>query len=755
LDLSSDPRDIGAVGARDCLNVHVAYGAVERRNGTKRYGLNQINKSTIPNPPAPVLNIHWVDRASASSPDWALAVVEEEPVPILGPSSYSIWFFNEDVDSNWLPLTSDFVISGDVPAIPTFMDLDNQHVLVLRQGHRPVAVDSLGTTYQVGLEAPTGILDTSNGPFSAIFHLTPPVGVGNANGYYASRLVADYPTVPFSGEGILPGGANDFPKAYLYAFSFERRNTAHSVLNSESNAEFDRLYACLYGDYSTDYDDPEERLTPLIAFDPGQRIIVENDTTISHVNIYRANATYIDNALPSQWPTLGYHGEQTGFFHLAKSMTREDFLAAPLISGKYLVADDVPDSLLSPAKYAPTRNGLPPKAAFATYHQDRIIYARVRDGAILEENKGLDRVYMSESGEWWHVADDDFSTMKIGLDGQPITGIYTPYFADCWITKENAWWQIAGFINGPTNETAGTGIDPPIPTYSLVEVSNMNGCANLLGCKSMVAVDNLLYFAAPDGFYAFNGQTFRKISGPIEPLLKSMPAPGLRRCTVGISRENQIIVWSIPKLGSGYPVSGQGPILPPSLAGLTNVLAVYHYRDVGAEGVGAWTIWASDDVSFSCVASAMTTTVLDQRRDGLLFGTDDGQFCRMLEDAGYDQLSNGTQHPIEWRWRTGAIDAGIRNRIKHWRSMGVDFEPHSGESLTIKVFLDQIAAGYIAGSENLSVQFVHDATHSNQSARIDMRSELLALEFSGQSTAASKPQRIAGYQLDVEESGTR
>lgn len=256
------------------------------------------------------------------------------------------------------------------------------------------------------------------------------------------------------------------------------------------------------------------------------------------------------------------------------------------------------------------------------------------------------RLYFSALGnaEDWTTANDAGFIDVLTEDGEAITGI-----------KEiNG--VLAVFKTYTTHVL--TGVDPK--SFSLKRVSSKVGC---VAPYSIAASERELFCASSDGFYAFNGASFRRVSELILPSYRALAS------VTGIK-------------GAIYKNTYVASV---TVTTSYDRLFVYDYR-ISKEG--AWTIHDSHSANslWEGVAGA----------EKLYFGGPTGHVYQ------YDSGTTDDGSGVSWFFQTPWLSLKQPERKKKWKRIHVLAEPTGSYTISVTSFFDWSSSGPAAQTINLS-----------------------------------------------------
>lgn len=286
-------------------------------------------------------------------------------------------------------------------------------------------------------------------------------------------------------------------------------------------------------------------------------------------------------------------------------------------------------------------------------------------------------LYYTRAGMPWTM--DRYLEVGSGHDTDRITGL-AAFQGIVVVFKERSIWLISG--NSPS-------------TFFVRKVKPGVGCRSH---HSIVNIGDVLLFLAEDGFYAFDGANADRIGSerdPIGPAVRGRNFARDRYCVGTYDFNGGAILWSFTS-GSGAQND-----------------STYVYFPDNARRVGApsWCLWNLGEVTHLALLTDSST-----RQRELWFGQGDGYVCK---SGG----NNDNGSSIDFKWRTGRIDAGDWTRLKAWGELTLETAVQSSSSaLTVRFLLDNDSSPTALFTHDQSLRAVgrHRVKRTSRDLRIEV-----------------------------------
>lgn len=689
VNMAVDRTQLGEQYARDCMNVHVAFGAIERRPGIVLLAEGvegDLSGAGADYPRELYFHNRW--EGEAGGPD------EEGKGFILAVAGTTLYSNDPQLtNSPWNALLASGNAYIDALFRPGFYRCSRKHSLILG-GLGPV----LWTDGNVAV--PIILTDA-----------TDTIYVDQTT----MNVQVPAPDPDLAGYEIPPG--ESFRIQYVYSYSTELTDSPEPPFRTEGKA------TTLFSGASDKNTTTEWQYWSTVV-DINEALA--NRPAGQHINIYRSILIYSEDTL------VGAPVNQMPPATLVTSLPPS---WSNTLWGDFNITADADDS-----RYVPVLNSAPPNALFAVEYGTRMVYA---GGKFPETAPGWDKIWWSQELEFGHVTPD--SWQQIGTDGGAITGLAV-YFGQLVIFKESSIWVIRGELNSQTNEDVQTGFDPPALTWDVERISSETGVVGKHGGKAWIEVDGLLYFAGSNGFYVFNGQTVRRISEPIDPLIGNLDRVSKHEIHVGHDEYLGIITWLIQHPGESR--LGGGPKHDKQSTDDPLILA-YHYRDFAPSGegvLGRWTFWRPAS-PISALGTWRKSRWFDNSADKevVLCGFQDTAYVGEFRTGKHkDEIIPGTKLAIDWYWKGGDLWLD-ETRATRWLFMAIMHEPGNTGTLQATFELDRTPE---VGPLLLSL----NNPSGVYKRRIFRRGRYFAPVFSGTSSEAA---RILGFEVRGRSIGLR
>lgn len=267
-------------------------------------------------------------------------------------------------------------------------------------------------------------------------------------------------------------------------------------------------------------------------------------------------------------------------------------------------------------------------------------------GVLWLAKAGSTDIYITRAGAPW-VVDTSFALAGSGGgDNEPITGLAA--FAGVLVVfKRHSIWIVSG--NSQDTITAR-------------KTGSHVGCVSH---HSIQQVGNLLYFAAEDGIYAFDGADSLNITERVEERYRLRNSTLDYRIVSVHDFAHDAIWWAIVPAGSS----------------LASRVLVYWYRHSASIGRPSWTTY---DFSKGVTALALVTDAATEDRH-VAIGFHDGSLA-LLDDA---TPSKDDGQSFAARWKTGRLDGGDPFHEKAWRRIEVEASTSKDSSTgLVRYYLD-------------------------------------------------------------------
>lgn len=253
---------------------------------------------------------------------------------------------------------------------------------------------------------------------------------------------------------------------------------------------------------------------------------------------------------------------------------RREFFSPQLLD--FTFQDDLRESMIPlsvssdvTGPFAPSRNGLPPKATIGAVYRDRLFYNDLDNASI---------VRYSALGIPDHVDPTDYKTVA-GDEVQGVSGL-APFADQLMIGRRRGIHVESGTITRPTNETAAAGLEEPESGDVLYKSKATTGPAQFTGGNGFVlaGTPQHLYYANESGFYRWDGVSEVKLT------------ENIKRTWLEFLRDNGAVELK-PNLS--YAVDTYNSIIyihnrPSLTAGGRYVLAYHYGSPIGGTSIGKW-----------------------------------------------------------------------------------------------------------------------------------------------------------------------
>jgi len=224
--------------------------------------------------------------------------------------------------------------------------------------------------------------------------------------------------------------------------------------------------------------------------------------------------------------------------------------------------------------FAPSKNGVPPKATVGCVYRDRMFY----NNSVTTDGRD-DLLHYSAFGRPDHVDPDDYETLT-GDAQSGITGM-AELQKQLVLLKPKSIWVLSGTIVTSTNETIATGATAPSSSHSLGKTKATIGCANTEGGNGAIVVGEpeRLHFNGEAGLYSFDGVAERNLAKNIKDTWRTFA----KRRSETEGEKNQQVSYAVDTVNRIlFIANGVQPWGDPEIL-------AYHYGREGPDGVGGWT----------------------------------------------------------------------------------------------------------------------------------------------------------------------
>ena len=250
------------------------------------------------------------------------------------------------------------------------------------------------------------------------------------------------------------------------------------------------------------------------------------------------------------------------------------------------IGEDVSSAVTGP--FAPSRNGLPPRATIGAVYRERFFYNDLDNASL---------VRYSALGIPDHVHPSDYKTVT-GDEVQGVTGL-APFADQLMIGRVRAVHIESGVITRPTNETAAAGLEEPDTSDVLYKSKATTGPGQAAGGNGFVLAGKPqnLYYGNETGFYRWDGVSEFKLTEFIKPTWLEFLRDN------GGSELHPNLTYAVDAFNSVIYIHNR-----PTFDAGSRIVLVYHYGAmVGNTGIGKWTRlrFADPEVEgeVSCIAT--------------------------------------------------------------------------------------------------------------------------------------------------------
>jgi hypothetical protein len=298
-------------------------------------------------------------------------------------------------------------------------------------------------------------------------------------------------------------------------------------------------------------------------------------------------------------------------------------------------------------------------------------------GGVLFLTAGDTTLYFTRADRFWEV--DDSLTIGSEGDTDNITALHA-WQGLLVVNKERSIWTLSGNSQS---------------TFYPRKIWSGVGCRSQF---SIVEHDEVLYWIAERGFYAFDG------SRPVEMSDKIRPDLATRNFSkdtgvVGVHDFQDGIIW--------WSFAGNGSMV-------NNKAYAFSYRNSVRAETPSWCPWgfAGQEVT----SLALLTDATSQQRD-VFIGFRSGRVGKYAGNA--DNAGN-----IEAFWRTGRQNGGIQERFKRWGEVTVEATKQGSSSVVaVRRYLDDEAAPtLIANHDHTDPLFRNRVSRSSREIRLELYS---------------------------------
>ena len=380
-------------------------------------------------------------------------------------------------------------------------------------------------------------------------------------------------------------------------------------------------------------------------------------------------------------------------------------------------------STRSSGPFAPTLNGNPPASTCSATYENITFYAG-KDG----------KLYYSEPGNPEHVSPLDFLVLPSSLSTE--ISYMLEYKGRLIIFTQGEIFVLAGLVSRRSNAEAALGLPSPTPQFQLFKSESVHsGCINVYGGVGAIECDDILYYSASDGIYAFDGLRSIKVSEDIQSTFDAIPFAYKQQCILA-NDANTGLLWAC------YPSN--------SFTGETTTLLCYDYRFKNPEtGFGRWTKHTIANLTSIAPASPfLQSLTYADKADSILLGggvrlSSENLYRTALgairPNTIYDFKTEGDSN-ITWEYETPDINFGTDDYDKNVQSVKVSCSTNmTGSNFIYITFRTDIDAYGVPKFEKLLTVYLNrgqvQGYHSEHTMPANMRCTSLRLRLTGSSIA--------------------
>ena len=362
-----------------------------------------------------------------------------------------------------------------------------------------------------------------------------------------------------------------------------------------------------------------------------------------------------------------------------------------------------------------TTLAIPPACNYVKAFADRLWYAC---------DKYKNRIYFSETDQLELVGGNSY--IVIGNDdSEGITGIY-PFAGTLVIFKEKSTWILTG--NDPSN-------------FQVIDISLEVGCS---AHRTIVAVQNFLFFANLDGAYIYDGARILPISGEIRDIFKGMDIRSRPLMTAAVDTEKGFIFLALRQAASMTVGTTQ------KYNYNNDTILIYNYVESFKDLKHRWTVAPLDtsclsqgQVDFTRLNKVVFSNLIpNSGANPMAAGSGFGFF----DPVTNKDFGNYSAQGFNWEWRNSPITVKIGFNQRHKWLNGLV----SADDCTVNT---SISFGYRIGSvETLTAYTVAPGSEKLQK-KVFERSKYIQPVMKG--TNSTERFVILGFQMFSESVGIR